>query len=311
VPVDDNLLRLVVDQVSGNPLNLRLAADLIRREGPATITSRRARRRLLFDLRSEQVQGVLYRRILDHVDPSVRPLANPGLVLRRITADVIQNVLAQPCGLKDVTPARAARLFDLLRGEVSLVSEVRPGVLVHRADVRREMLPLLEMEDSGRVEDIHKRAVRYYSKRTEVDDRIEELYHRLMVGESTETLDRHWDASAAPFLEDAWDELPSASRVYLAGRLGVEADPEDLREADQTRGSGRRPGRRSPSSRPDHLPPPSTSSGAVRRSRATCSSAGARLRRWRPSELMWRPWVKPSVRWQRLTDEGSGSTSCS
>ncbi len=234
VLVDDALLRMVVDQVSGNPLNLRLAADLIRREGPTTLGSRRGRRRLLFDLRSEQVQGVLYRRILDHVDPQVRPLANPGLVLRRITADVIQHVLAEPCGLKDVNPARAAELFDLLRGEVSLVSEVRPGVLVHRADVRREMLPLLAMEDSKRVVDIHKRAIRYYSRRTEVDDRIEELYHRLTLGESTETLDRHWDASASPFLEDAWDELPPASRVYLAGRLGVEADPEDLREADQT-----------------------------------------------------------------------------
>ncbi|MDN5796979.1 MAG: AAA family ATPase [Intrasporangium sp.] len=232
--VDRRFIELVVDRVSGNPLSLRLAADLIIREGSRALGSGRGRRRLLYDLRAEQVQGVLYRRILDHVDKRVRPLASPGLVVRRITSDVIREVLAEPCGLGPQTPGQAAALFELLRHEVALVTEARPGLLVHRADVRREMLPLLTADDPGRVRDIHERAIAYYEKRTEIDDQIEHLYHRLMLGQPTETLDAHWQHAAATFLEDAWDELPPEARVYLAGRLGREADPSDLAAADRT-----------------------------------------------------------------------------
>lgn len=232
--VDPALIRLIVEQVSGNPLSLRLAADLVIREGSQAITQGRGRRRLLYDLRAEQVQGVLYRRILDHVDKQVRPLANPGLVVRQITPDVIRQVLAEPTGLGLVSPERAQLLFELLRREVALVTEARPGVLVHRADVRREMLPLLAADDADRVRDIHERAIAYYEKRTGIDDQIEHLYHRLMLGQPSEVLDAHWQDAAAAFLEDAWDELPPEARVYLAGRLGMEADPADLAAADRT-----------------------------------------------------------------------------
>lgn len=232
--VDPALIRLIVEQVSGNPLSLRLAADLVIREGSHAITQGRGRRRLLYDLRAEQVQGVLYRRILDHVDKQVRPLANPGLVVRQITPEVIQEVLAEPTGLGAVSPAQAQTLFELLRREVGLVTEARPGVLVHRADVRREMLPLLVAEDADKVRDIHERAIAYYEKRTGIDDQIEHLYHRLMLGQPSEVLDAHWHDAAASFLEDAWDELPPEARVYLAGRLGMEADPSDLAAADRT-----------------------------------------------------------------------------
>lgn len=231
--VPDDLVDTVASNVSGNPLSLRLAADLTRREGAASLSTSRGRNRLLFDLRDEQVQGVLYRRILDRVDRSVRPLANPGLVVRKITSDVILEVLAEPCGLARLTPKKAERLFDTLRREVSLVTEARPGVLVHRADVRREMLPLLETEAPARVREIHERAVAYYATRPEFDDKVEHLYHRLMLGEPSTTLDRYWVDSAAPFLSDAWTEYPPDGRVYLAGKLMVDADPADLAAADR------------------------------------------------------------------------------
>ncbi|WP_020665709.1 ATP-binding protein [Terracoccus sp. 273MFTsu3.1] len=231
--VPDDLVDRVASNVSGNPLSLRLAADLIRREGAASLSTSRGRNRLLFELREEQVQGVLYRRILDRVDRSVRPLANPGLVVRKITSDVILEVLAEPCGLARLTPKKAERLFDTLRREISLVTEARPGVLVHRADVRREMLPLLETEAPARVREIHERAVTYYAGRPEFDDQVEHLYHRLMLGEPSTTLDRYWVDSAAPFLSDAWTEYPPDGRVYLAGKLRVDADPEDLTAADR------------------------------------------------------------------------------
>lgn len=234
VGVKDNLVRDVAAQVSGNPLSLRLAADLMHREGPRVLATRRGRRKLLFDLTAEQVQGVLYRRILDHVAPAIRPLANPGLVVRQITPAVIAEVLAEPCGLGSLTNADTDRLFELLRADVSLVTQARPGVLVHRADVRREMLPLLDADDHERVVDIHRRAIRFYGGRPEIDDQIEHLYHRLMLGEPTSTLDGHWRDGLGPFLEASMPELPPESRVYLAAKLNIEADRDDLRAADQT-----------------------------------------------------------------------------
>ena len=41
----------------------------------------------------------------------------------------------------------------------------------------------LAAEDADRVRDIHERAIAYYEKRTGIDDQIEHLYHRLMLGQ--------------------------------------------------------------------------------------------------------------------------------
>ena len=44
----------------------------------------------------EVLQGVLFRRILGHIHtPEIRQLAHPGLVLRRITPDLIKEVLGR------------------------------------------------------------------------------------------------------------------------------------------------------------------------------------------------------------------------
>lgn len=228
----ESLLDEILDRVTGNPLSLRLTAELIRRTGNA-ILSRDGRRRFLEDLENERIQGVLYRRILDHVHVSVRPLANPGLAVRRITQDLIIKVLAGPCGLGEVSEERAQWLFDKLREEVSLVTEVRPGVLVHRSDVREQMLPLLAADHAIPVNSIHRRAVKYYFQRSGPDEREEELYHRLMLGQASKTLDKRWDELAGRNLEVVLPELPPSSRVYVASRLSLEVSPFDLAAADR------------------------------------------------------------------------------
>ncbi|BDZ54105.1 hypothetical protein GCM10025870_11780 [Agromyces marinus] len=231
--VSPTLVDEVAGRVSGNPLSLRLAAELMRREGEAVLASPRGRRRLLFGLTEERVQGILYRRILDHVDPAIRPLANPGLVVRRITPGVIRQVLAGPCGLGEVDAARASDLFARLSREVTLVREVGADVIIHRADVRTEMLPLLEADAPEQVAAIHRSAVEYYAGRAGPDDRTERLYHRLMLGDAATSDDEDWDPLAAAALEPALPEFPPASRVELASRLDeVEVDPDDLAAAE-------------------------------------------------------------------------------
>ena len=178
------------------------------------------------------IQGVLYRRVLDHIDdPDVRALAIPGLALRRITPKVIEEVLGPCCHLGTVTPGRARELFRKLRAETSLVA-YDGDALVHRSDVRQDVLPLLQDEDPAGVASIHRYAIRFYSKRDSVADRAEELYHRLALGQATRTLDRHWDDKAGARLDAAIEELPNAGQVYLASRLGFQAHPAALRAAD-------------------------------------------------------------------------------
>jgi cellulose synthase operon protein C len=230
LPVSDKFLRSVARQVDANPLSLKLAAELVRREGAEGLNDQ-----AIFKLSAEEVQGVLYRRILDHLDdPDLRRIANPGLVVRRVTAGVIAEVLAVPCGLGLVGRDRAGELLVLLRREASLVEYADPDTLVHRADVRREMLPLLRRDHPDIVRSIHRRAIAYYRGLDGTQARAEELYHRLALGQSAATIDKHWDIVAGATLERALDELPAAGRVYLAERLGVPVDPDALAEADDT-----------------------------------------------------------------------------
>ncbi|MEU0074215.1 AAA family ATPase [Streptomyces sp. NPDC006332] len=228
----------IIGIVGSNPLNLKLAAALVHREGTHVLQDSRLRRQLLLKLGDEAVQGVLYRRILDHVhDPDLRRIASPGLVVRKLTPDVIREVLAGPCGLGHVDEQRARTLFDRFRAEATLVEEV-PGedAAVHRGDVRRVMLPLVRRGHSGVVDRIHRKAVRYYSlldmQRPSTHSRAEELYHRLSLRQATRTLDERWTDEAGALLEDALDELPARSQVYLTERLGNTVDAELRAEAD-------------------------------------------------------------------------------
>ncbi|WP_327725440.1 lipase/acyltransferase domain-containing protein [Streptomyces europaeiscabiei] len=228
----------IIGIVGSNPLNLKLAAALVRREGTDVLHDPQLRRHLHLRLGDETVQGVLYRRILDHMhDPDLRRIASPGLVVRKLTPDVIREVLAVPCGLGRVDEERARRLFHRFRDEATLVEEV-PGqdTVVHRGDVRRVMLPLLRRGHAGIVDRIHRKAVRYYAllytQRPSTENRAEELYHRLSLAQATHTLDERWTDEAGALLEDAMVELPPRSQVYLTERLGNTVDADLRARAD-------------------------------------------------------------------------------
>ena len=223
-------VRRAARTVGGNPLNLRLAAGLL--ADPA------ADRSLAFlRMRGEQAQGMLYERILDHIhDSDVRKVAHPGLAVRRITPQVIAQVLAEPCDLGSVGPVRAHELCRKLEAEATLVERRAedPTALYHRTDVRRLMLPGLTIARSTAVKAIHDAAIDYYAANPpevpRVIARAEELYHRMMSAQPEELLASRWADAAARYLDGSLDELPAVSRVFLAARLNVEID-------DETRGN--------------------------------------------------------------------------
>ena len=137
---DPTTAAAIARQVGGNPLSLRLAADVARAEhaGPGGLAAGGDTPLSVEAVGAELVRGRLYRRLLDHIhDPDVRTLAHPGMVLRRVTPEIIYEVLRPACGLDVAEPARAWALFDALRAEQALVSLDADGSLRYRPEVRR------------------------------------------------------------------------------------------------------------------------------------------------------------------------------
>jgi len=235
--IGDRVLRsTVIDRFGGNPLTLRLAGQALRRTGANSgdVRSVVEMTRDLAEVSLEQVQGMLYARILGHIrDREVAAVAHPGLAVRRVTVPVLREVLAQPCGFD---PAIAEDLFRRLRAEVSMFELEDAHTLRHRQDVRRLMLRTMR-DAPGRaavVAQIHHRAADFYASGTEPAAKAEELYHRLMGGEDPRTLDRLWRPELAGMLEDALEEpLSAPARRWLTRRLRFDSTIEDRAEWDQ------------------------------------------------------------------------------
>jgi hypothetical protein len=232
---DEVLAEKMVSELSGTPLTLQLAAELLKREilDGADLLNKSFQQRFLKELRKKATQSQLYIRILEHIsDPEVRDLAHPGLVLRRITPELILTVLAEPCAIKLDTLSDAKRLFEKLKQEVALVTAVDEDVLEHRPELRRVMLELLQRDKPAQVQQIHKNAVRYYENFDDDLSRTEELYHRLSLGVDRQKLQQRWSESLMPRLSSVITEFPPQTQTYVAARLGVEIKEEYWREAD-------------------------------------------------------------------------------
>lgn len=172
----------IAAQVGGSPLTLKLVAELYKLEGAGKdgIRDLQTREKFFWRLKEETIQAQLFNRILDHVhDPRVKKLAHPGLVLRRITPELIFEVLAVPCEVEVADLSAARELFEILKKEVSLVTPESGDVLVHRADLRNLMLDLLKHDQPTKVQQIHEMAIRFYERFEDGISRAEEIYHRL------------------------------------------------------------------------------------------------------------------------------------
>lgn len=224
----------VVQQVGGSPMMLKLAAELLKREAAGSGGIKDLHTGLRAKLLGETIQSQLYTRILGHIkDDDVRKLAHPGLVLRRVTADIIAQVLAEPCQVDVTDPGRPRALFEKLRNEVVLVTQPRPDVLLHRPDLRAVMLAPLRSAEPEKVPVIHHNAIEFHERRDEVESRAEELYHRLSLGVDRAALAERWSIEAARSVASSIEELPPKSQGYVAARVDVEVSDAIWREADQ------------------------------------------------------------------------------
>jgi len=227
---DSDTATMMIARFGTSPLTLSLAADLVHREGAggqALLQLTKRQRLGLFAVDHRAAQVELYRRLLRHLhEDSVRRLAHPGLVLRRITPELIKDVLAGPCEVDVPSDERARELFEKLRSEITLVRPTDDGALEHRSDLRRAMLPMLRETEPQAVAAIHASAIEYFSRSDRTVDRAEEIYHRLAAGQDPAEVEGRWMDGVEDRLRGSVGELPPRAQTFLAARTGVEIDPE-------------------------------------------------------------------------------------
>lgn len=181
--------------LEGHPLALKILHMYVRDKKPGAIE------KLLGDLRHDEgfaretALKFLYGRILDRISvKDVKKIARPGLILRRVSPDLIRLVLAGPCELGPIDAAGAVKLFGELTRNYWLLEGVADGVARHRSDLRRLMAAALLVEMPEKARAMNRLAADYYEsgppagdgayenwKELDPDDRdAEAFYHRAL-----------------------------------------------------------------------------------------------------------------------------------
>lgn len=217
--------RAAADDRRREPLTLRIAVELIRAE-----PTNQGREALSIEIEqmTEDVAGgfvgpLYQRRILSHIrDPEVRKLAWPGLVLRRITPAIADELLADVCSLDR---ERLKDTLAALRRETWIVTPDEEGGLRHEPELRQRTLPLMrrqpEFSPGVTFDRVNRAAIHYFAQRkADPSARAEWIYHRLLANEPPEAIERDLTPPAAIYLAEAADDFPeqSEARNYLYAR---------------------------------------------------------------------------------------------
>ena len=208
--------------VGSSPLALRLAARVLEQAGGSI------RAEVLEDLvagSSEMTQALLYDRVLRRLrDNTLRRIALPSLQLRYLTAELIDEVLAGPCGLHPEMETGEEVLRRCLL-EPTLFTQV-PGtsgqVVRHRADVRSNLLGQVDRSMPLRLRDnINEAAIEFFKGRPALEDQAEALYHRLRLDRPEESFAQVWNPEMLELLRPNMADLPPRARSLLRRQLGT------------------------------------------------------------------------------------------
>ena len=216
--------------VGGNPLALKLAARYyvaLPKEARAGFASDSSGDLAGLDVALRQ--GQLYRRFLQHIpDQTVRQLAHPGLAVRRVTAEIIQEVLAVPCGLGTISREEAQGLLARLEREAWLV-EREGETLIHRPDVRRSMLRLMATDpvEGPRVRAVHEAAVGWFDRHPGPEGELDGAYHRLCLAEPNSVDWTQFPTSLLLRLVPLAGDFPDAMRALLRDAAGAPLSTDD------------------------------------------------------------------------------------
>lgn len=212
----------------GNPLTLQLAADLVIKDKILTSES--------FDdhygkeaspIDERLIQQQLVQRNLDHIhDTRVRKIAVPGILVRNINPLVIQNVLAEPCGLGEISKEEAGEIYEALLKETFLITQTDSGICF-RQDLRISLYDLICKSNAYNDIGVHNKAVEFYKDSGTPQGKAEYLYHRLMRGDDISVIDEIYNDDIRLYIESSLKEFDPDVYTYFAIKLGI-AVPEDI-----------------------------------------------------------------------------------
>ncbi|MBD1395248.1 ATP-binding protein [Mucilaginibacter glaciei] len=206
------------------PLELKLLAQVLIAE--PSLRFRDLEAQLAREGGHDLFAGIVYRRVLLRIkDSKIRELAHPGLILRFLTADLIQKVVCPVLGMPYMELKEAQRILDALASYAWLAYKSKSGEVWHRKDLRRSMIRLMILENPQTADRLHLAAIEYFQRRNDESSHQEVIYHRLMTAETDGFLSEISEKElkfAWPSLQADVDDLPIQSRItlkYVAQRV--------------------------------------------------------------------------------------------
>lgn len=220
---NDELYRTLITRWGSSPLFIRILARFLADEEGRRDADQLLRSEQLAGMEHCLVRAFVYQRILNRLrsdDPDLRTLAYLGLVLRRVSAPLISEVLAEPCGLGTIDAVRAEALFGTLARQVWLVEAAGSHeVIRHRRDLRQVMLGLMSHSNVAEVQGIHRKAMAYYDAAADphlshTEQRLEADYHRLFLDDDSLQPQSNPDLLLKSLGEEL-ERVPVSARAWL------------------------------------------------------------------------------------------------
>lgn len=205
------------DFLPRRPLELTLLAK-ITQDLDKTVEELEQEMREGGDSAKELFAGLVYRRVLRRLgDDTAEQLAYPGLVLRYVTADLIQEVLVPALRIPPFDEDEANRALDKL-ASVKWLAYRQNGEVWHRSDLRRSTLKAMIAAEPEPAKRISEEAVKYFEKQPEDRHEAEAVYHRLMLMHKPsdgDDLELGQLSKAATYIGPYAADLPPAAATLL------------------------------------------------------------------------------------------------
>ena len=162
--------------------------------------------------------GMIYRRVLNRIkNEDVRKIAYPGLLLRYITADLI-DVLQPILDLPIMDDAKKDQVLSDLESYGWLSYRENGNEIWHRKDLRRIMIRMIMEQQPEQTAKIRTAAIAYFDTQRSEKGNAESLYHKLMLTLDKNELENYSISelkSASDFILTDDVDLPKSAAVML------------------------------------------------------------------------------------------------
>jgi hypothetical protein len=212
--ITPSLRRSVAQLASGNPLLLRVAADVMGGAKPEGLDERHSD-----DIAAAFLNRVLLSRV---EDLRLRELLAPGLVVAAINPEVLGRVIPRALRRPELPAAQAMGFFETLSNQTWLVEPdpYAPGFLRMRWPIRSVLLKLLYGAMRAECARLDRAAASWFAARPESWAQGLSTYHRLQLMRVARGTVGISPDSLATFDERMLEDLPPAAKDVMLGLLG-------------------------------------------------------------------------------------------